>query len=284
VELTLRPAEAGDVAELGRICYEAFRDVAARHGFPPDLPSVEVATALIGAVVGSGQSWSVVAEREGRLVGSNFMSFEASVAGIGPVTVDPVAQDGGAGKAMMLAALAEAEQRHVASVRLVQAAYHARSLSLYAKLGFDPQEPLVQLTGAVHDQPSGTTVRRARAGDRPACDRLCTEVHGHDRGRALAQAIEARSAVVVERDGEISGYATSVDFIGHAVARSNTDLEALIAGAGPPRRGGFLLPVRNAELFRWCLGQGLRVVQPMTLMSTGLYREPKGAFLPSVLY
>ena len=29
---------------------------------------------------------------------------------------------------------------------------------------------------------------------------------------------------------------------------------------------------------------GLRVVQPMTLMSMGLYNEPKGAFLPSVLY
>ena len=41
---------------------------------------------------------------------------------------------------------------------------------------------------------------------------------------------------------------------------------------------------RNGELFRWCLGNGLRVVQPMTLMSLGLYSEPKGAFLPSVLY
>jgi len=136
----------------------------------------------------------------------------------------------------------------------------------------------------VHDQPSGTTVRRATHADRRACDRLCTDVHGHDRSRALAHGIEARTAVVVERDGEVSGYATSIDFIGHAVGRSNLDLEALIAGAGPPRRGGFLLPVRNAELFRWCLDQGLRVVQPMTLMSTGLYREPRGAFLPSVLY
>jgi hypothetical protein len=28
----------------------------------------------------------------------------------------------------------------------------------------------------------------------------------------------------------------------------------------------------------------LRVVQPMTLMSVGLYNEPRGAFMPSVLY
>jgi hypothetical protein len=37
-------------------------------------------------------------------------------------------------------------------------------------------------------------------------------------------------------------------------------------------------------LFRWCLDNGLRVVEPMTLMSVGLYNEPVGAFFPSVLY
>jgi hypothetical protein len=44
------------------------------------------------------------------------------------------------------------------------------------------------------------------------------------------------------------------------------------------------MPSRNAELFRWCLASGLRVVEPMMLMSLGLYNEPKGAFLPSILY
>jgi hypothetical protein len=50
--------------------------------------------------------------------------------------------------------------------------------------------------------------------------------------------------------------------------------------AGP----GFLLPTRNSELMRWCLGQGLRIVMPMTLMARGLYQEPRGVFFPSVLY
>ena len=44
------------------------------------------------------------------------------------------------------------------------------------------------------------------------------------------------------------------------------------------------LPTRNSEVFGWCLGQGLRVTQPMTLMSLGLYNEPRGAFLPSILF
>jgi len=37
-------------------------------------------------------------------------------------------------------------------------------------------------------------------------------------------------------------------------------------------------------MLRWCLEQGLRIVMPMTLMSTGLYNEPAGSFLPSVIY
>ncbi|HTG12318.1 MAG TPA: GNAT family N-acetyltransferase, partial [Candidatus Eisenbacteria bacterium] len=47
---------------------------------------------------------------------------------------------------------------------------------------------------------------------------------------------------------------------------------------------GFLVPTRNGAVFRWCLEHGLRTVQPMTLMSIGLYNEPQGAFLPSIVY
>jgi len=44
------------------------------------------------------------------------------------------------------------------------------------------------------------------------------------------------------------------------------------------------LPTRNGELLRWCLANGLRIVQPNTLMTLGLYNEPRGAYLPSILY
>ena len=73
-------------------------------------------------------------------------------------------------------------------------------------------------------------------------------------------------------------------FIGHAVALDNAGLMALIGAAERFNGPGFLLPSRNGEVFRWCLAHGLRVVQPMTLMSLGLYNEPRGAFLPSILY
>jgi hypothetical protein len=33
-----------------------------------------------------------------------------------------------------------------------------------------------------------------------------------------------------------------------------------------------------------CLDRGLPMVQPMTLMTIGLYNEPQGAYLPSILF
>jgi hypothetical protein len=58
----------------------------------------------------------------------------------------------------------------------------------------------------------------------------------------------------------------------------------LIGGADEFAGPGFLLPNRNTELFRWCLQHGLRVVEPMTLMTVGLYNEPAGVFLPSITF
>jgi hypothetical protein len=68
------------------------------------------------------------------------------------------------------------------------------------------------------------------------------------------------------------------------VGESNSDVEAPIANAATFLGPGILVPTRNAGLFRWCLENGLRVVQPMTLMTMGLYNEPAGAYLPSILY
>jgi hypothetical protein len=147
------------------------------------------------------------------------------------------------------------------------------------------REPLSTIQGQpLSVQIPGYTVRPATAGDLDACNQVCLRIHGHDRGGELLDAIRRGIATVVERNGRITGYATAVAFFGHAVGETNEELKALI-GAAPVFLGpGFLLPTRNGELFRWCLEQGLRVVQPLTLMSMGLYNEPAGAFLPSILY
>lgn len=285
MNVTLRPGNTEDAQRCGEICYYAFKTIAEQHNFPADFPSPEVATAFLAGLLAHPGFDAVVAELDGEVVGSNFLDERSTVAGIGPITVDPTVQNRAVGRQLMQHVLARATQRRFPAVRLVQAAYHNRSLSLYTRMGFVAREPLSTMQGApLAIQMPGYTVRPATERDLDTCNEICVKVHGHDRRGELLDAIQQGAATIVEHGGRITGYATPIAFFGHAVGETNDALKALI-GAAPAFPGpGFLLPTRNAELFRWCLDHGLRVVQPMTLMSVGLYNKPAGAFLPSVLY
>ena len=283
--VTIRRAKPEDAPACGQICYEAFHKISTDHNFPPDVPAPEIGVAILTQLLSHSGIYCVVAETDGRIVGSNCLDERDAIAGIGPITIDPKTQNRGIGRKLMEAVLDRARERNFAGVRLVQAAFHNRSLSLYSTLGFDVREPLAVMQGpAIKKSFDGYAVRAAQTSDLEACNRVAFSVHGHHRGGELADGIRQGSATVVERQGRITGYASSLAFFGHAVAETNPDLQAIVAAADGFGGPGILVPSRNAELFRWCLANGLRVVQPMTLMSIGLYNEPKGAFLPSVSY
>jgi predicted N-acetyltransferase YhbS len=283
--VSIRVATAEDAAVCGKICFDAFAAISKAHGFPPDLPVPEAGIAVISALFSAPGFYCVVAEVGGRLVGSNCLDERSVIHGIGPITIDPAAQNLGVGRKLMHAVLDRSKQRGAAGVRLVQAAFHNRSLSLYASLGFDIREPLSCMQGRTQQRSiAGCSVRKAERADLESCNLLSHRVHGFDRGADLAHAIEEGTAKVVERGGNITGYATDVAFFGHATAQSNQDLQALIASAESFGGPGIIVPSRNHEVFRWCLANGLRVTQPMTLMTAGLYSEPDGAYLPSILF
>jgi GNAT superfamily N-acetyltransferase len=285
MKTSLRPGSPNDTETCGLICYEAFKAISDQHNFPRDFPDPEAAAGLLSQLFARNDIYSVVAEVDERVVGSNFLWENAVIAGVGPVTVKPGVQNVAVGRQLMEDVMRRAQDRRLVGVRLVQAAYHNRSLSLYTKLGFDTREPLSNIQGpAVGLEIPGRPVRPASEADLDACNKLCVRVHGHDRGPELLDAVKQKTATVVEHDGRITGYATMVGFFGHAVGESNDDLKALIGAATEFPGPGFLLPTRNSGLLRWCLANGLRVVQPMTLMSIGLYNEPSGAFLASVIY
>jgi len=283
--VTIRVATPADIPECGRICYAAFSAINAAHGFPCDFPSVEVATGIIGFLFSAPQFYCVVAEIDGRVVGSNCLDERAIIHGIGPITVDPAIQNRGVGRSLMQAVLDHSAERAAPGIRLVQAAFHNRSLSLYTALGFDVREPLSCLQGrtTVRSIP-GCEVRPATPADLAACNALCHRVHGFDRGVELAQGMEDGSALVVERGGRITGCASNMALFGFGVTETDTDLQALLASVESFGSSGILLPSRNHAVLRWALAHGLRVVQPMTLMSKGLYNEPSGAWFASVTF
>jgi GNAT superfamily N-acetyltransferase len=284
-KVVLRTAEPKDSQACGQICYDAFSAINLAHGFPCDFPGPEAAIGILSMMFSAPGFYCVVAESEGRIVGSNCLDERSTIAGVGPITIDPGVQNLGIGRKLMQAVMDRAIEKRAVGIRLVQAGFHTRSLSLYANLGFDIREPLACMQGRT-DQRSvaGCTVRPAQTADIDACNDLSRRIHGFDRGTDLGQSIHQGTAKVVEREDRISGYATSLAFFGHASAETNVDLKALIASAESFGGPGVLVPSRNNDLFRWCLSNGLRIIQPMTLMSVGLYNEPSGAWFPSVLF
>ena len=285
IVISLRRGREADAIAAGAICYRAFKAIAEAHHFTPDFPDPELTAAMLADLIRHERFYDVIAEIDGRIVGSNFMDERNTIAGIGPITVDPSVQNDRVGRALMQAAMTRARERGFVGMRLLQAGYHNRSLALYLKLGFDAREHLSCLQGpAIGKMVPGCVVRPARPDDLAACNQLCFRIHGHDRGGELSDAIAQGTARVVERAGRITGYATIVAFFGHAVGESDDDLKALIAAAPSFPGTGFLVPTRNGALMRWCFAEGLRVAQTMTLMTIGLYNQPEGAWLPSILY
>ncbi|MFD7235894.1 GNAT family N-acetyltransferase [Streptomyces syringium] len=285
MDLVLRPGRAEDASECGRICFEAFSGIAREHGFPSDIPGADEAAGMCGTLLSHPGFYSVVAEIDGRIVGSNFLDERSPVTGVGPITVDPATQNGGVGRRLMHDVMRRATERQAPGIRLLQSGYHARSFALYAGLGFEFRETVACLQGPpIGGSVPGYGVRAATDADLAACDEVCRKVHGTDRGGEVTDALTMGTARVTEHDGRVTGYATDLSFFAHAVGESTDDIKALIAAAPAFGGPGILVPARNSTLLQWCLRRGLKVQQLMSLMTIGLYNEPAGAYLPSILY
>jgi predicted N-acetyltransferase YhbS len=286
--LIIRSIRQDDAEMCGKIGFQAHKAISSAHGYPSEQPSLEFAVGMIRTLLANPNSWGALAERDGQILGSIFLHlFPASpVAAIGPLTVDPSAQ-GGVGRALMEASLTEAHKRSYDQVRLVQSPSHLRSFVLYTKCGFILREPLFlmrgnpvpSIVGKKHD------VRAARSEDISACNEICISVHGFSREIELRQAIDQQVASVnIDNTGNITGYAAGIGWLGHAVAKTNEVLKALVANASAIIGPGFFVPGRNSDLLRWLLDAGFRMVWPANLMTVGNYQDPTAPFLPSIAY
>jgi GNAT superfamily N-acetyltransferase len=288
--LTFRLGRIDDVNEVGRIIFDAFTSLANKHNFPSDFPTPNAGIETASYFLSNPGFYSVVAEHKGKIVGSNFLDERSNmVAGVGPITVDPNFQNKGAGRQLMKNVIERALNRNFPGIRLLQTSYHNRSLSLYATLGFEIREPISNMQGKpIQKVIPGREVCKANESDLKTCNTICKQIHGHDRNGELIESIKQGNAKVVLCGDRITGYTTGLAYFNHSVGFTNDDIMALIGSSltneSSYRGAGILIPSRNTQLLRWCLDNGLRIVQQLTLMTVGLYNEPAGSYMPSVLY
>ncbi|MBI5289576.1 MAG: GNAT family N-acetyltransferase [Chloroflexi bacterium] len=280
--IDLRRPNPEDVPELGRICYEAFRDIAESHGFPTDFESPEFAAGIAGLLLSQERVYATAAYDGDRPRGSSFVSMWGDVGAIGPVSVDVRAQGEGIGKQLMQDVIAHARGQGHEGMRLVQDAFNMRSLALYASLGFDTKEPLALMalaTGSLDP-----AFRPATTGDVDGMDELCKSVYGVSRKGEIALFLQLGFPAFVLDSGRIRGYLFG-GIMGHGVAETEDGMLALLAGVGASAPGTQnLVPIRNGSLYRRALAANHRNVKVMNLMALGAYEEPQGVYAPSVMF
>ncbi len=288
MNIQIRTMNQDDAEACGRICYEAFKNIADRHNFRPDFPSLEFAVQLARGYQASPQIYAIVAESDGQILGSNYLWEYDEIRAVGPVSVDPNIQAKGVGRKLMEAVI----ERGATSpgIRLVQDPFNTISLPLYAALGFDIKEPLVLIEGPIKGNlPLDIEVRAMRAEDFAECAQLSQKVLGFARINELKNTPPFLTSFVAVREGRVVAYISAPHFwpLNHAVAEHEEEMKALLTGVGNLSNAqplSLLVPMRQSDLFRWCLKQGMRVIKPGTLMAMGQYQEPRGCSLPSVGY
>ena len=282
-DIELRPPTPADAPELGRICFDAFKDVSESHGFESDFTSVEMAQNIVAGMVRDETVYGTAALVDGQLAGSNFVFKSDDAAGVGPVSVDPSRQGLGLGRRVMEDVLRYSSDSGFEMVRLVQDGFNMVSMSLYASLGFDTKAPLglIRLNG---DANPDDRIRYLTPGEAGAADDLCRAIYRISRKNELANRTAlGMPALGIFRGGTLRGY-LSPGLIGHGVAQSEGDMLALIREAGRLSSGGtsVICPLTEGGLFRGALADGHRLVKIMNLMTLGPYEEPDGVWIPSV--
>ncbi|MEX2237075.1 MAG: GNAT family N-acetyltransferase [Dehalococcoidia bacterium] len=282
----ITPLTPADNDEAGRILFEAFKDIADKHGFPPEFQSVHRARRAI-AFLGSIEQSATFASRAPWLQGLTVMATLDEVAGIGPVAVDIGSQGLGIGRSLMVAALDEAERRGHTKVRLIQDAFNVTSLSLYASLGFQVVEPMVTVRSPAIVEPIAG-LKQAGAGDAASLGALYQRLTSIQRDAEIEMLLERAGGLLIERDGEIRGFVLgfSPDAITFGAAEDNATLldlaGAWAAGAAPAAQWN--LPTRHPGLLEDAIKAGARVIKPGNLMVLGPYEPPSAPHMISYWY
>lgn len=288
--VTIRRMQEGDIPRVGAIMVSAFNDVFRRHGYPEPFSSVEIGTSLARGYLSLEPEQCFTASQngqDGQIVGSGFLHLRGNSAGIGPITVDPICQIKGIGRAIMQAVIDAGSQCR--SLRLVQDSFNVVSFPLYTKLGFVVRGTAASLVGhEVHaTRAESVEIRECTAQDIGTLAALDTELTGIERGQDFHYFLNQPPQLIGFVAGKPAGYLCCLrtgagTFLGPAAATEQSVLRALILRAAELEQGKALrmrFPTRHAELLQELLALGFQVESLQTYMVRGPWEVPPGVDL-----
>lgn len=278
--VSIRQATEADIDGCAQSMYVAFLTLDKRHHFPSYFTDLDHAKMAARILITNDNSYGLVAESDGRIVGSAFMNEKRPIRAIGPVSVHPDFQNRGIGRRLTDLLLDRAND--APSMRLTQDAFNTGSLALYTSLGFDTVESLALVQGKFKTQPPpDLEFRPIFKTDYDECIALCQKVAGFD--RVPNNPIDM---FCILRNGHITAYTVDLSTEGYTLGESEADVQALILHIAAQKSSqlAFLVPHSYPNLLRWCIDEGLHITKPLNLMVKGQYQKPKGIYLPNLLY
>lgn len=142
-EPTFRPATAADIPALHALVHGAYRGDSARRGWTHEadlLDGNRIDRPTLEAIVADPNQVVLLAERDGRLLGCVQVTDKGrGLAYLGMLTVDPILQGGGLGRALIAAAEADARTRFNArTMEMTVIVQRVELIEWYGRRGYHP--------------------------------------------------------------------------------------------------------------------------------------------------
>ncbi len=212
-----RTASVDDISGLNRIFSDAFTDRYRRDGLVgvrvPQLNPVIWRYAIEDAGAGA-MRWD---DERGAIVAFNMVHRSGTEGWMGPLAVRSDRQGLGVGRVIVETAVAWLRDRGVQTLGLETMPRTVENIGFYSRLGFVPQHLTVTLTGEVAKRSvRGRFVRLSQVPHDERHDLVsrCTARLGHStpgydfsREIELTAELQIGDTVIVERDGDIAGFA-----------------------------------------------------------------------------
>ena len=197
----LRPMRQDDAPAVHDVAVRCFDDLADRLGLPCDPPhDPAIAHIRHRHLVGTDPGGCWVAEQDGAVTGAAISIRREGLWGLSLLVVDPPAQSGRVGSALLRRASAYGDG---ARGRIILSSQDPRALRAYARLGLTPQ-PCLCATGTPRGVVAPAEVRAGTRTDIPLTEVVDRHVRGAARGADIGCCFDMGLGMLVVPD---RGYA-----------------------------------------------------------------------------